>query len=253
MNENTAPAGEMPPSLIEELGEMHLAAGSHGNVFGVAAFARAIIEADRALREPGQISSAAVSNKTFFDWWPFAFDPECDGMALEAWNAATAAKDADYALGVNMLRTEITALKTQLTHAHQEIQAYDLTMDRQAREIAGLAAERDAQNPIGYINRGTAYHTKGKLAFHEKPTKNLEDRWWSADEPVYAHTLVTTLTAERDALKVDAERYRRIRNGPGSDMYGDVYAMSFQGDGDIPVDGEELDRFVDAAITKEPK
>lgn len=79
-----------------------------------------------------------AGDKAFFDWWPFAFDPECDGMALEAWNAATAAKDADYALGVSMLTTEITALKTQLTHAHQEIQAYDLTMDKQAKEIEEL-------------------------------------------------------------------------------------------------------------------
>ena len=30
-----------------------------------------------------------MSDKAFFDWFPFAFDPECDGMALTAWNAAT--------------------------------------------------------------------------------------------------------------------------------------------------------------------
>jgi len=30
-----------------------------------------------------------MSDKTFFDWFPFAFDPECDGMALTAWQAAT--------------------------------------------------------------------------------------------------------------------------------------------------------------------
>ena len=46
----------------------------------------------------------------------------------------------------------------------------------------------------------------------------------------------------------DAGRYRQIRNPPYSDNYGDLYAMSFQGDGDIPVKGLELDRVVDAAI-----
>ena len=30
-----------------------------------------------------------MKDKTFFEWYPFAFDPECDGMALTAWNAAT--------------------------------------------------------------------------------------------------------------------------------------------------------------------
>lgn len=47
----------------------------------------------------------------------------------------------------------------------------------------------------------------------------------------------------------DAARYRRIRNGPYSDQHGDVYAMTFQGDGDIPIHREELDRIVDAAMS----
>jgi len=38
-----------------------------------------------------------MSDKAFFDWWIDAFDPECDAMALKAWNAATAAKDAEMA------------------------------------------------------------------------------------------------------------------------------------------------------------
>lgn len=51
----------------------------------------------------------------------------------------------------------------------------------------------------------------------------------------------------------DAERYRRIRNGPHSDTWGDLYAMIFDGDGDYPIDGEELDEAVDAAIAKDKK
>ncbi|WP_315127307.1 hypothetical protein [Comamonas antarctica] len=51
----------------------------------------------------------------------------------------------------------------------------------------------------------------------------------------------------------DAARYRRIRNGPHSDRYGDLYAMTFQGDGDLSVTGDELDRVVDAAIAAQAK
>lgn len=39
--------------------------------------------------------------------------------------------------------------------------------------------------PVGYINRGIAPHTKGRTVFHEKPTINLEARWWSRDAPVF--------------------------------------------------------------------
>lgn len=47
---------------------------------------------------------------------------------------------------------------------------------------------------------------------------------------------------------LDAQRYRRIRNGPHSDRHGDLYAMTFQGDGDVPVNGQDLDQIVDASI-----
>ena len=43
-----------------------------------------------------------------------------------------------------------------------------------------------AGEPVGYINRGMAPHTKGKVVFHEKPTENLELRWWTPDQPVFA-------------------------------------------------------------------
>ncbi|MGZ0105169.1 hypothetical protein [Achromobacter sp. KK8] len=57
--------------------------------------------------------------------------------------------------------------------------------------------------------------------------------------------------AAGDAL--DAERYRAIRNPPYSDRYGDLYAMTFQGDGDIPLKGDELDAAADAAIAAQRK
>ena len=53
-----------------------------------------------------------------------------------------------------------------------------------AAELRRLHAELETL-PVGYINRGIAPHTKGKTVFHEKPTRNLEERWWSRDEPVF--------------------------------------------------------------------
>lgn len=57
--------------------------------------------------------------------------------------------------------------------------------------------------------------------------------------------------AAGDAL--DAARYRAIRNPPYSDRYGDLYAMTFQGDGDIPLKGDALDAAADAAIAAQRK
>jgi hypothetical protein len=53
-----------------------------------------------------------------------------------------------------------------------------------ARKQGGTPA--GAGEPVGYINRGMAPHTKGKVVFHEKPTENLESRWWTPDQPVFA-------------------------------------------------------------------
>lgn len=63
-----------------------------------------------------------------------------------------------------------------------------------------------------------------------------------------AQSRISSTGGAESADKLDAERYRRIRNGPHSERHGDLYAMTFQGEGDHPVAGEELDRFVDAAI-----
>jgi len=71
--------------------------------------------------------------------------------------------------------------------------------------LIGLAiAARDAQvqaalaeqEPVGYINHGIESHTRGKTVFHEKPTKNLERRWWTEDIPVYTHPAPTTPAAQ---------------------------------------------------------
>lgn len=48
----------------------------------------------------------------------------------------------------------------------------------------------------------------------------------------------------------DAQRYRRIRNGPYSDRHGDIYAMVFAGMGDFPIKGQDLDNAVDQAIAR---
>ena len=53
-----------------------------------------------------------------------------------------------------------------------------------AAELRRMHAELETL-PVGYINRGIAPHTKGRTVFHEKPTINLEARWWSRDAPVF--------------------------------------------------------------------
>jgi hypothetical protein len=74
----------------------------------------------------------APGDKAFFDWWPFAFDPECDGMARQAWNAATAAKD-----------TEITALTSE-RDAALAASRYETDLCGQAlTDLKAMTAERD--------------------------------------------------------------------------------------------------------------
>ena len=69
-------------------------------------------------------------------------------------------------------------------------------------ELRRLHAELETL-PVGYINRGIAPHTKGKTVFHEKPTINLEARWWSRDEPVF-------LASQGQAPALDRDRIREI-------------------------------------------
>jgi len=47
--------------------------------------------------------------------------------------------------------------------------------------------EWESQEPFGYINHGTAYHTKGRIDFHIEPSTKIETRWWTDDIPVYLH------------------------------------------------------------------
>lgn len=54
--------------------------------------------------------------------------------------------------------------------------------------------------------------------------------------------------SEANEVAKDAERYRCIRNPPYSDRHGDLYAMTFQGDGDVPLKGDALDVAADDAI-----
>lgn len=63
-----------------------------------------------------------------------------------------------------------------------------------------------------------------------------------------AQRRVDELVTECQELREDAARYRAIRNAPYSDRHGDLYAMTFQGDGDLPVHGADLDVMADAAI-----
>jgi hypothetical protein len=55
-----------------------------------------------------------------------------------------------------------------------------------------------------------------------------------------------------EAAEKDAQRYRAIRNPPYSDQHGDLYAMCFEGDGDIVLKGDDLDAAADSAIKAAP-
>lgn len=53
----------------------------------------------------------------------------------------------------------------------------------------------------------------------------------------------------RDALRVDAERYRHLRDSGDTS----IYAMRFDLEGDTPVDGPDLDASIDAARAAQEK
>lgn len=83
-----------------------------------------------------------------------------------------------------------------------------------------------------------------RLASGELPVKYLG--WHRADVMRDLIDLASANSPVVDAL--DARRYRAIRNPPYSNRYGDLYAMTFQGDGDIPLKGDALDAAADAAL-----
>ncbi len=79
-------------------------------------------------------------------------------------------------------------------------------------------------------------------------TTRLRDEWKREAQELLIER--DTLLAQNKALELDAKRYQCIRNPPYSDNYGDLYAMTFQGDGDVPIKGEVLDGFVDAKLAQ---
>jgi len=72
----------------------------------------------------------------------------------------------------------------------------------EAARDAQWQAAMAGQEPVGYINHGIEYHTRGKTIFHEKPTKNLERRWWAEDIAVYTHPAPTNPAAQERAEPV---------------------------------------------------
>ena len=80
-----------------------------------------------------------MSDKAFFEWHPFAFDPECDGMTLAAWNAATAAKDAEIAA---LKEEEVCIRASSLYSADLCTQALDTVREQEA-QIAALRQDAE--------------------------------------------------------------------------------------------------------------
>jgi len=91
-----------------------------------------------------------------------------------------------------------------------------------------------------------------KLAREAGIKNDCDGIWCEADQlRRFAELVAAPLKAENEALRVDAERYRCIRNPPYSDNWGDIYAMTFQRSGDMVLNGEQLDYAADAARAKE--
>jgi hypothetical protein len=183
------------------------------------------------------------------------YDEPCDWALPHMITFARAIITADRALRPSHATMCPNGLQDALKQASREIAAAghagwgNLCSDAQAAiaaKDAEIAALKKQSNAYGTIVKSQ----EGRLSTLHESSKHYAEAVNTLASERQANAI---LTNEIAALRKDAERYQRIRNGPGSDMYGDVYAMSFQGDGDIPVDGEELDRFVDAAMTKEPK
>lgn len=59
---------------------------------------------------------------------------------------------------------------------------------------------------------------------------------------------IEALMGRLEKAEKDARRYQVLRNPPYSDNWGDVYAMTFQRTGDMPLKEEELDAAVDRLI-----
>jgi len=66
--------------------------------------------------------------------------------------------------------------------------------------------------------------------------------------PAPSHMMELLDRLNIQSMAANAARYRVIRNPPYSNQYGDLYAMTFQGDGDMVLKGEALDKAADAAL-----
>jgi hypothetical protein len=118
------------------------------------------------------------------------------------------------------MTTQTEALKSAIEFAEFCLEELDLSYmaSNQAKRLIEKSKEALAQQeqgePVGYVNHGTAYHTKGRTIYHAKPSTNLEKRWWTDDIPVYARSQQNQDEVERltDALKkanAQAEHFER--------------------------------------------
>jgi hypothetical protein len=92
-----------------------------------------------------------------------------------------------------MTTSTLSEVLKQMVEALDYVGYAYVTCEEQAQADAAKQAGLDAivklesQEPFGYINHGTALHTKGNIDFHIEPSTKIETRWWTDDIPVYLH------------------------------------------------------------------
>jgi len=98
---------------------------------------------------------------------------------------------------INTMRQALNAL----VEAHKVLRS-SLVIEDAITALRQAIEQAEKVEPFGYINRGTAHHTKGKIVFSKEPCKNLETRWWSEDEAVYLHPKTPSEDAEFLSLRL---------------------------------------------------
>jgi hypothetical protein len=172
---------------------------------------------------------------------PLAFNLPVDRSDCAAWAGVrftlTPVKAGEDAPALDAKDTEIARLKSN-SDSWQAGAKLDREVIRQQRatlaikdmDIAALTAERD--------------HWKANHDAQVQRARLLVERTDMPVERVKAYELVTSLTAERDALRKDAGRYQLLRRGQQWSV--------IDGIGDV-LRAERLDAAIDAAMSKEPK
>lgn len=201
-------AVELTNIYIEDAAERLLSAGAHGCVFGAIEFARAIIEADRALRASPAVGEVAMPVADSEDPLMASIRQHTDTRRkLSDAQAALAAKDAEIAqlksdlarpesIEVGMMRAEIAKMWTKEQVQRMTAGAVEACEITHRQERATLTAERVE------LNRQLSSMFKGVTI--KIPTDTMEQEFQKhyKQGKESQSKVVAALTKDRDALRV---------------------------------------------------